>query len=229
MAVDAVIFDWGGTLTPWHTIDAAELWRVVCAPHFPDDHQDRDAAAHQAELDLWQLAKTDQRSATIDGLLRRACIEPSAGLLASYVQAWEPHTFTYPECMAVLDFLRSAQIKVGVLSNTMWPRSWHEDVFRRDGVLHLIDGAVYTSEIEWTKPHPQAFLAAMAAVGTTDPARCVFVGDRPLDDIHGAKSIGMRAILLPNSGVPPYDGAVPDAVISSLADIPPLIQTWMTA
>ena len=26
--VEAVIFDWGGTLTPWHTIDLAEQWRV---------------------------------------------------------------------------------------------------------------------------------------------------------------------------------------------------------
>ena len=35
MAVDAVIFDWGGTLTPWHTIDVAELWAAICAPHYP--------------------------------------------------------------------------------------------------------------------------------------------------------------------------------------------------
>ena len=26
MTVRAVIFDWGGTLTPWHTIDANEAW-----------------------------------------------------------------------------------------------------------------------------------------------------------------------------------------------------------
>ena len=35
MTVEAVIFDWGGTLTPWHTIDATELWAAVCEPHFP--------------------------------------------------------------------------------------------------------------------------------------------------------------------------------------------------
>jgi hypothetical protein len=28
MTVDAVIFDWGGTLTPWHTVDFAECWRA---------------------------------------------------------------------------------------------------------------------------------------------------------------------------------------------------------
>jgi putative hydrolase of the HAD superfamily len=79
------------------------------------------------------------------------------------------------------------------LSNTFWPCSWNEQIFRRDGVLDLIDGAVYTSEISWTKPHRGAFEAAMAAVGMTEPADCVFVGDRPFDDVYGAKSIGMRA------------------------------------
>jgi putative hydrolase of the HAD superfamily len=108
----------------------------------------------------------------------------------------------------------------------MWPRGWHEDVFRRDGVLDLIDGAVYSSEIDWTKPHPEAFRAAMAAIGASDPASCVFVGDRPYDDVHGAHSAGMRAVLVPNSDVPPFEAAVPDAVIDRLADLRQLIDTW---
>jgi putative hydrolase of the HAD superfamily len=113
-----------------------------------------------------------------------------------------------------------------VLSNTMWLRSWHEEVFRRDGVLHLIDGAVYSSEIDWTKPHPEAFRAVMAAVGVTDPAACVFVGDRPYDDVHGAKQAGMRAVLIPNSDVPAFAGAEPDAVIERLAHLASLVETW---
>ena len=172
MAIEAVIFDWGGTLTPWHTIDAAEAF------------------------------------------------------LASYLGAWEAHTFTDPEVPDLLSYLRDRGIRIGVLSNTMWPRSWHEDVFRRDGVLELIDGAVYTSEIEWTKPHPEAFRAAMTAIGVTDPAGCVFVGDRPFDDVHGAKSAGMRAVLVPNSDVPAFDGAIPDAIIGSLAELPSVIESW---
>jgi putative hydrolase of the HAD superfamily len=226
MTVNAVIFDWGGTLTPWHNIDAARLWRAICAEHFPDDHLDRAAACHQAELELWELARTEHRSATISGLFGRAGVEPTDALLASYVSAWEEHTFTYPDAAAVLDYLRSRQIRVGVLSNTMWPRSWHEDVFRRDGVLHMIDGAVYSSEIEWTKPHPAAFRAAMAAIEVTDPSSCVFVGDRPWDDIHGAKSLGMRTVLVPNSDVPPFADATPDAVISELSQLPALIESW---
>ena len=56
--------------------------------------------------------------------------------------------------------------------------------------LDAIDGAVYTSEIPWTKPHPEAFRAALAPSAWPSPARAVFVGDRPFDDIHGAKSVG---------------------------------------
>ena len=108
----------------------------------------------------------------------------------------------------------------------MWPRSAHERVFLRDEVLDLIDAAVYTSEIAWSKPHPEAFRAVMAAVGERDPAACVFVGDRPYDDIHGAHGAGMRAVLIPNSAVPPFEQAAPDAVISCLSQLPALLDAW---
>jgi putative hydrolase of the HAD superfamily len=66
----------------------------------------------------------------------------------------------------------------------------------------------------------------MAAVGVTDPAACVFVGDRPYDDIFGAKSLGMRTVLIPNSSVPAYEQGVPDAVITRLSDLLPHLDTW---
>jgi len=227
MAVDAVIFDWGGTLTPWHSINLADLWAAACTPHFPAGEAVAYAAAlHEAEDSLWRDCRASGRSATMTALFELAGVTVTEALLASYVSAWEPHTFTDPDVPELLSGLRNRGIHIGVLSNTMWPRSWHEDVFRRDGVLDLIDGAVYSSEIDWNKPHPLAFRAAMAAIGVSDPAHCVFVGDRPYDDVFGAKSAGMRAVLMPNSDVPPYDGAVPDAVISRLADLGPLIESW---
>ena len=117
----------------------------------------------------------------------------------------------------MLEALRAAGIKVGVLSNTIWPRAWHEGFFERDGVLDLIDGDVYTSEIPWTKPSPHAFRAAMDAVGVTDPARCVYVGDRLFDDVWGAHNAGMRAIHVPHSVIPAdqvgHTEGEPDAVV----------------
>jgi putative hydrolase of the HAD superfamily len=227
MAVEAVIFDWGGTLTPWHSIDLQSLWHDVCAPHFPAGKAAAVAAAIlAAETGFWRQCETAHRSATLDHVFARAGVTAHEALMDTYYRAWEPHTYTDPEAAPLLRELRRRGIKVGVLSNTMWPRMLHERVFHRDDVLGLIDGAVYSSEIPWTKPHPEAFRAAMAAIGVTDPASCVFVGDRPYDDIFGAKSLGMRGVLIPNSTVPAYDGVIPDAVISRLSDLLPHLDNW---
>lgn len=229
MTVRAVIFDWGGTLTPWHTIDHDALWLQVCSPHYAARAPEVAAAICRAERELWQLTVDSARSATLAQVFERAGVTVSEDFLAGYYRAWEPHTFTHPEAAGLLRELRERGIRTGVLSNTMWPRVAHDHVFRRDEVLGLIDGAVYSSELEWAKPHPEAFLAAMAAVGEDDPAACVFVGDRPYDDVYGAKRVGMRAVLVPNSDVPPFDGAAPDAVIARLSGLLPHLDAWRAA
>ena len=227
MAVRAVIFDWGGTLTPWHQIDHGELWRQACAPHFPAGQVAGIAAAIcAAEQGLWQVSRDSGQSATLDHVFAQAGVAATEGLLASYYALWDPHTYTDPDVAPLLRYLRERGIRVGVLSNTMWPRTAHERVFQRDEVLGLIDGSVYSSEIPWVKPQAQAFRAAMAAVGMTDPGECVYVGDRPYDDVHGAKRMGMRAVLMPNSDVPPFAAAVPDAVISRLSDLTQHLGGW---
>jgi putative hydrolase of the HAD superfamily len=227
MAVRAVIFDWGGTLTPWHQIDHGDLWRQACTPHFPGDQVAGIAAAIcAAEQGLWQVSRDSGQSATLDHVFAQAGVAATDGLLASYYAQWDPHTYTDPEVAPLLRYLRERGIRIGVLSNTMWPRTAHERVFQRDEVLGLIDGSVYSSEIPWVKPHAEAFRAAMAAIGMTDPGECVYVGDRPYDDVHGAKSVGMRAVLVPNSDVPPFEAAVPDAVISRLSDLTQHLGGW---
>jgi putative hydrolase of the HAD superfamily len=89
---------------------------------------------------------------------------------------------------------------------------------------------VYTSEIPWTKPAPQAFIAAMQAVGVADPEVCVFVGDRLFDDIYGARNAGMRAVHVPHSDIPiaqvGHTIGEPDAVIQRLAELPSVIAAW---
>ncbi len=227
MAVRAVIFDWGGTLTPWHSIDLGELWLAVCARHYPaQEAAEMAAAVRAAEMEMWRQGEQSHQSWTLEHIFARAGVEASDDFLASYFEAWDPHTLTDPDALPLLRELRQRGIKVGVLSNTMWPRRAHEQIFVRDEVLELIDGAVYTSEIDWVKPHPEAFRAAMAAIGEDDPAACVFVGDRPYDDIHGAKSTGMRAVLISNSDVPAFEAAEPDAVITRLAELLDHVDRW---
>lgn len=223
--IDCVIFDWGGTLTPWHTIDLGEAWRA-CG--LGDEMADR---LVEAELAVWARAKESQRSGTIDEVFALAGASAGPAEIAAYFAWWEEHTYTDAEVAPLFTALRERGLKIGVLSNTLWPRSEHERVFRRDGVAELIDAEVYTSEIAWTKPHPEAFRAALTAVGGRDPQRAVFVGDRLWDDIHGAQQAGMRTVFVPHSDIPesqrgPQNGQ-PDMTVQRLADLLPIIDDWL--
>ena len=226
MAIDAVIFDWGGTLTPWHTIVAAHAWEAAAG----DPEIARRLA--DAEAVLWKRQQTEHLSGTMDEVLAAVGVEPSDELLDAFHEWWDPHTYTDPGAPALLRALRERGIRIGVLSNTIWPRERHERIFTRDGVSELIDAAVYTSEIEWTKPHPEAFRAILTALGVDDAERAVFVGDRRFDDIFGAQSVGMRAVLIPHSEIPDeqrgHTDGEPDAVIDRLADLLPIIDEWRT-
>jgi len=229
MQIDAVIFDWGGTLTRWHDVDfhaesMALAHAVVGTEGEPAVHVE---ALHHANQVIWGRSRDHQQSATVADLFTEAGLEHDPDLLSHYREFWEPHTGTDGQVGPLFTTLHEGGLKVGVLSNTIWPRAWHEDFFRRDGVLDLIDGAVYTSEIPWTKPSPRAFAAAMDAVGATDPARCVYVGDRLYDDIWGAHNAGLKAIHIPHSVIPTeqvgHSEGDPDAVAHELAEIPGLL------
>jgi putative hydrolase of the HAD superfamily len=230
--VEAVIFDWGGTLTRWHDVDfhaesLALAQAVVGADHPVEVSQQRLHAAGDA---VWSRSRDHQQSATVADLFAEAGLDHDPDLLTAYSEFWEPHTLTDPEAAPMLEALRADGIRTGVLSNTIWPRAWHEGFFERDGVRHLFDGDVYTSEIPWTKPSSKAFEAAMAAVGATDPARCVYVGDRLFDDVFGARSAGMRTIHIPLSTIPQnqvgHTEGEPDAVVHDLSEIPGVVRRW---
>ena len=125
--------------------------------------------------------------------------------------------------------LRAAGLRIGVLSNTIWSRAYHRDLFRRDGVLDLIDADVYSSEIHVVKPHPAAFEAVCAALGVP-PKRCVYVGDRLYEDVYGPQQVGMRTIWIPHSRLPSDQqvqvDAEPDAVVHELREIVDVLAGW---
>ena len=224
MGVQAVIFDWGGTLTPWHTLEPRHAWIAAVAD---DELADRLLAA---ETELWVRSRDEHRSGTLGEVFTAAGVQPTAQMWAALSEWWEPHTFLDPDVPALFDALRDRGVKVGVLSNTLWSREEHERIFARDDVLQRIDGAVYTSEIPWTKPHPEAFRAALHALSIDDAAQAVFVGDRPFDDIHGAKSVGMRAVLVPHSDIPAiqrgHTEGEADAVIQRRGDLLAVVDAW---
>ena len=233
-AIDAVIFDWGGTLTRWHDVDFhAESLALAQAVVDADHARRRDHAGprlHAAGDAVWGRSRDHQQSATIADLFDEAGLDHDPDLLAAYHDFWEPHTATDPEVGPVWEELKASGLRVGVLSNTIWPRAWHEEFFRRDGVLDLLDGDVYTSEIPWTKPSQQAFRAAAEAVGVDRSGPLRLRGGPALRRHLGCRQAGMRTIHIPHSTIPAeqvgHTEGEPDAVARSLAEIPDIVRRW---
>ena len=234
MTVGAVIFDWGGTLTPWHDIDLVVQWSAYADAYDPTD-PDLAARLAAVEQGLWreqQASRGANGTGTLDHVFAACGVDVAddrhGPALAAYLAAWDPHTVADPDARPLLEALRTEGIRVGVLSNTLWPRWHHEAVFSRDGLAPFIDAAVYSSEIPVAKPHADAFRAAIDSVGAP-PGQTVFVGDRPWDDVHGAQEAGMRAILIPHSRL--GDQAVdvdvtPDAIAERLGDVLSIVLAW---
>ncbi len=245
-AVDAVVFDWGGTLTPWHDVDLPEQWRVfarevhgvpVDSPEVPEADLER---AHrlaerilEVESAAWRRGREEHGSATLADILDEAGVDAEHDrhhlALAAYQGFWEPHTVTDRQVRPLWEGLRERGIKVGVLSNTIWSREYHRGIFERDGVLDLVDADVYSSEIGHVKPHPEAFLAICRALGVA-PERAVYVGDRLYEDVHGPQQVGMRAIWVPHSDIPESQRvevtAHPDARVHELLDVLAVVDGW---
>jgi putative hydrolase of the HAD superfamily len=229
-SIEAVLFDWGGTLATWHDIDLYDVWRSVAV--LIDEPRADELAARlvKAENSVWMRSRDEHLSSTLEEVCLLADVAMTPAALAEYDRRWHPHTELAPDALDTLRALRDRGLKLGVLSNTIWSRRRHEEIFARDGVLELLDGAVYTSEIPYSKPHPEAFKAALRAVQGSEPSRALFVGDRLFDDVWGAQNVGMRAAHIPHSAIPTeqvgHTEGVPDATIQDLADLVPLIDGW---
>jgi putative hydrolase of the HAD superfamily len=235
--VRAVIFDWGGTITPWHTVDINEQWLVFAREYHLDEDsslaEELAARIWAAESAGWVRGRDDGASARLEEILAEAGVvadDPRAVAgLAAYEAFWEPHTWTDPQIRPLWEGLRDNDIRIGVLSNTIWSRDYHRGLLERDGVLDLVDADLYSSETPWVKPNPEIFLEAARRVGV-DPAECVYVGDRGYEDVHGPQSVGMRAILVPHSDIPASQqvahDATPDAVAHELLDVLAITLRW---
>jgi putative hydrolase of the HAD superfamily len=238
VALAAVIFDWGGTLTTSDLgrADLLDLWRL--AAHRLDPNREDELVAALAAVDerFWQRTTTTFESWRLAEILEAASAELGLDVTDAVIEeaatqhldGWTTHIRHDKDAAAVLRRLRSRGLSIGLLSNTNWPRAFHEHFLDRDGLADLIDARLYTSDLGHVKPHPSVFLDALSAVGVDDPARAVFVGDRPYDDIYGAQQVGLRTVLRASLDVPPYD-VQPDAVIDRLSELIGVIDRWDAA
>jgi len=241
--IQAVIFDLGGTLVDWPDWeqDVARRWELAhayiarTAPHKQWPAADAFVRAMQAaEADHWRRVVAERcaeppTTLLADGMRR---LELDAGpdelLLAldGYARAVEGWAVVMPDARATLERLRAAGLRLGLLSNTWWAAAWHDADLATHGLGELLDTVVYTSDLAYSKPHPEVFHEVAARLQVA-PEACVMVGDRLVDDVGGALGAGMRGVWKRHSRPWPRPAEiVPNATIDSLAELPALLDRW---
>ncbi len=233
VAVEAVIFDWGGTLAEFVPLEMTDVWTLAAAHLAPGREAEVAERLCAVEARFWDRTAGECRSATLADLVAEASAELGLDVAEAVLEeaavrhlgAWTPHIRHFPDAAATLAGLVEAGLRLGLLSNTHWPRAFHERFLARDGLAEFLDERLYSSEMTHLKPHPSVFRAALDALGLADPARAVFVGDRPYDDIWGAQQAGLRTVWVANDHAPAWD-VVPDATVTTLAELPGIVAAW---
>jgi putative hydrolase of the HAD superfamily len=231
--IQAVVFDWGGTLSVFADVEMIDMWRLAARHLAPEHEAEMVERLIAVEARSWEEVRDHQTSTTLSTLLVTASQELGLDVAEAvleeaathHLDSWTPHIVHDPDAAPTLAALRDAGYKIGLLSNTHWPRAFHEHFLERDGLDKLIDVRCYTSEMPRTKPHPDAFRTVLDQLEVADPRCVVFVGDRLHDDIWGAQQLGMKAVLRPNTLVPSYD-VEPDAVIDRLPELIDIVAEW---
>jgi putative hydrolase of the HAD superfamily len=105
---------------------------------------------------------------------------------------WERHENfeLYEDVIPVLDELRGAGLKIGLVSNSA--RDVH--AFARHHALD-IDAGISSFHHGKTKPHASIFRAVLGLLEVTAP-EAAMVGDTIEADIEGALALGMQAVLV---------------------------------
>jgi putative hydrolase of the HAD superfamily len=188
--LEAVLFDWGDTLARWEWSD--ELHDAGHAAGFRAIGREPDAErTRQYRTELLPLVdEGDYRELMRDWLAPVTDDELDRFLAAEYA-AWQPGHHLAPTTPVLLEALRDRGLKTGLISNGFDPPDLVRAELARLGVAQLLDVIVMSGDVGVRKPDPAIFRYALEQLGVA-PERALMVGDSVLNDIAGAKALGMK-------------------------------------
>ena len=143
-------------------------------------------------------------------------------LSALYFRARDSDPALFDDTIPALDALHPTY-RLGLLSNgSRLPETI--------GLGAYFEAVVFAQDHKVNKPD-RALFAVIEREMRVAPEHCVLIGDHPLNDVVGAKRAGWRAVWIDRVGqgryTPPENcDEVPDAVITTLLELPALLAAW---
>ena len=239
----AVLFDLGGTLVHYDSDkadfnelekrSAAALYRHLAANGQMALPETAFLTALRSRVEAeWQTALASHRGGSVETPVKAALADMGLSFTEAewqaarqvfygpVHQAAEPR----PGARQTLQILSRQGVALGLLSNTFWAADVHDADLARFGLLDLLPARFYSCDIGRTKPHPEAFEIALAALGVK-PNETVYVGDRLETDVEPARRLGLWGVLI----TVPFrhehsDKIMPDAIITELLELIKLLE-----
>jgi HAD superfamily hydrolase (TIGR01549 family) len=128
------------------------------------------------------------------------------GIAVEITRGWErsENFELYDDVLPAIGALRELDLRIGLVSNT----GRDLDAFVRHFGLD-VDAWISSRVHGKVKPSPTIFRAALEML-EAEPDEAAMVGDSPVDDVEGAKALGLRAFLVDREGrFPGRDDALP--------------------
>lgn len=243
MTIQAVLFDLGNTLMhsvyPDKWLEYIHKGNLAMVDYLCNRglRIDCDQFAHEFNQRLHQYY--DERDAQMietstflvlkELLEEKGCTDLSDkiirdGLNAHYAitqQNWQLEEDT----VSCLNNLKNTSYQMGIVSNAGDDRDVIQLVDKFD-IARFFEFVLTSAACGYRKPHPRIFQRALDQLDVT-PNQTVMVGDTLSADILGANQTGIYSIWITRRAELPPDGELPhqpQAVISSLAELPTLLQ-----
>ncbi|WP_082518107.1 HAD family hydrolase [Curtobacterium sp. Leaf183] len=203
-ALRAVCFDLDDTLFDHRGAARAGVTTFLQSQGLPPTESALDAwfAAEDEHFERWRaglVSFPEQRRARLRTVL------PALGhrtpthddgldaLFDSYLRAYRASWRAFPGSLSLLEELRTRGYRLGLLTNGS--EGQQRDKLAQTGLDVAFDAVCVSEQIGFQKPDRRAFLAVARALGI-EAAECLFVGDDLERDVEGARSAGMRALLV---------------------------------
>ena len=120
-------------------------------------------------------------------------------VLNRWMDAWQTtgiDWLPYPYVTEVLGCLAAKGLRLGVISN--WDPS-AKAILARCGLMDFFEVVIISSEVGVCKPEERIFRIALEQA-RVDPTRCLSVGDNFYDDTVGARTVGMKSLIINRFG-----------------------------
>jgi HAD superfamily hydrolase (TIGR01509 family) len=229
----AAFFDLGGTLV--EAAPGEDHWRPVVMARVDREFGPLAWAEDLYAADLRRTLPDDphrqETNRWIDEWLRERGEEWAEGDVERLRIAFAsplPDAFSLaPGAEVALRWCKARGLTVAILTNTITRGDAEVALDRRRlGLDELVEHIVSSYSVGWSKPHPAMFERALSLCGVR-PDEAFMVGDEFIADVVGAKRAGLRAIWKSQRPVP--DPSYPerqDATISSLVELPDVLEAW---